>query len=76
MHIEDIQLSFAVKTRCIMLLRLRAVPMNDQTSTQGIEVGRPCSGGGVQPAEANRPRSTFWKRLVGPLALISRIMAA
>jgi hypothetical protein len=76
MHIADIQLSFAVKTRCIMLPCVRAVPINDQTSTREAEVGRPRSGGGVQPAAAKRPRSTFWKRLSDPLALISRIMAA
>ncbi len=92
MHIGLIQLSFAVKTWCIMLLAGCAVmgaggtcyagpapggiPMNDQTSTQRAEVGRSCSNGRFQPAAAKRPRLTFRKRLLDPLTLISRIMAA
>ncbi len=51
-------------------------PMNDLTPTHGAEARRPHSGGDDQPAAAKRPRSTFWKRLSDPLALISRIMAA
>ncbi len=83
MHIEDIQSSLAVKTWPMMLFvidttRMVAdgIPINDRASTHGAKAGSPCSVGRDQPAAANRPRSTFWKRLVVPLALISRIMAA